>query len=740
MTMISTLLTVLVLLGAVVPDADGPGHDKCGRAALPARRPLPDTAFSTSGDATTDVLHYDLVLEVIPDTATLDGANTITVRSLVSDLATFDVRHDTFTIGAVQTGDTPVAWERVSETTITVTLDRLYQIDEQFDLLIEYEGQPVGEGFGSIVFTTTSAGDPLVYTLSEPWYAYTWWPTKDDNTDKATGDLRIIVPEVLSVASNGLLMSVEEVMEAGPPRQQHHWQTGYQTATYLFAFSASVYNLFDDTFVHDDGAMPVSFYIFPGSDTTNNREAWLKSVDMLGTFSGLYGLYPFVEEKYGICQFGFGGGMEHQTMTGQGTFSESITAHEVAHQWFGDLITCATWSDIWLNEGFATYSEALWREFGPSGSEPLLHLHMQSRRPTNVDGTVWIPPDEATSTGRIFSGNFSYRKGAWVLHQLRHVVGDATFFSMLAAYRDAHAFGSATTDDFQTIAEQVAGVDLDWFFDEWVYGRGAPEYRSATRTHVLDGRSFVELYLEQIQLPEFQVFTMPLDIVVTAGGQRQTHVVWNDGQAEHYMFETMPGVETVEVDPDDWTLHTFNGGATFVEGPPKVVLTHPAPGDVVDGDGLVIEVQFQKGVVASATDFSVTGEQAGLQGTIFALEPTGDRVTLTPALPLPPDLYSLWIADTLHDDVAGLDLDGEVDDGDDPQALPSGDGQPGGSATIRFRVRAAGDVDGDGVIGIDDLLAVINAWGPCPGCPEDIDGNGVVGSDDLLVVILGWGS
>ena len=347
--------------GAIDHDHDEPGLCKAALARLGPVAPAVGWPEAPGGrdPSDTDVLHYELDIELIPSPTWLGGTNTISVRSLINGLATFEVRlRDVFTIGFMQIGATPVTWQRLSETTVQVTLDRAYNVGEEFDLIIDYDGSPVSLGFGSIEFTS-HGGYPLIFTLSEPYYAHTWWPTKEENTDKATGALKITVPEELTVASNGLLVAVNNV---GGGRDQYHWLTGYQTATYLFSFSAGRYNEFGDTYAYAGGSMPCDFFIFPDSDTQANRDKWLMSIDMLETFEPIFGLYPFIDEKYGIYQFGFGGGMEHQTMTGQGGFGEGLTAHELAHQWWGDMITCATWQDIWLNEGFATYSEALWQQ------------------------------------------------------------------------------------------------------------------------------------------------------------------------------------------------------------------------------------------------------------------------------------------------------------------------------------------------------------------------------------------
>jgi hypothetical protein len=739
---LSATLCLLWAAGGTAGPVDNEiGICKQGRHQLGDIEMRPISAQSGVLDDT-DVLHYVLDIEIDPPTTWLGGTNTMTVRSLIDGLTTFQIRlHDNFNITSVQVDGVPATWQRLSVSTIEVDLNPAYNTDEEFDVLVVYDGQPVSMGFGSINFTM-EGGHPLVFTLSEPWFAYTWWPAKDDNNDKATGELKITVPDTLTVASNGLLLSVDDV---GGSRLRYDWLTGYQTATYLFSFSAAVYNTFSDTYVYDGGSMPVDFFIFPGSDNPSNRDAWLLTVDMLPVFSDLFGPYPFIDEKYGIYEFAFGGGMEHQTMTGQGTFSERVTAHELGHSWFGNMITCGTWQDIWLNEGFATYSEALWEEHKPGSSgEAALHAHMATRRPSNVNGSVYVPAEDADNFGRIFSGNFSYRKGAWVVHQLRHVVGDPVFFDILAAYRAAHEYNSAITEDLRLVAESVYGSDLAWFFDEWVYDIGAPAYASAWQAHEIAGTDYVELYIVQTQSRLYPTFTMPLDVVVSTSAGDVTHVVWNDADAEHFLFEVPGNALSLELDPNDWTLHTANNVTPFVQGPPKVAITAPEPGDsVMSADGMMIEITFHKDIVVDAAHFDLVGDTTGPASFAFAYEGASHTVTLTPDAALPADDYSLTVYDGIVDVSAGLALDGELSDPTDPGALPSGDGLPGGDAVVRFTAGILGDLDGDGLVNITDFLMLLARWGPCPepcppSCTADLDDNCEVNINDFLILLANW--
>jgi len=632
----------------------------------------------------TDVLHYRLDFEVVPMSGFLGGHNTMTVRCREDGVTAFRFwLNSVMSITSVRLDGASAQWRRLDGATLEVELGRSFNTDEVFELEVVYEGFPVTTGLASIVFETQGEW-PVVSTLSEPWFSYTWWPVKEDSRDKATGDILITVPDELTAVSNGVLVDVDVLPG---DRRRFHWSTGYPMSPYLFAFSASHYTTFDDTFIFGQGSMPVEFFIYPGSDTAGNRNGWLLSVDMLSTFSDIYGLYPFIDEKYAIYQFPWGGGMEHQTATGQGgqsAFSESLTAHELSHQWWGDMVTCATWSDIWLNEGFATYSEALWFEHRSGTPDPeALRNWMAFRRPTEYDESVYVY--DTSDVRRIFSSNYSYRKGGWVLHMLRGVVGTETFFATLDAYRQRFEYLAADTDDFRAVAEDVAGRDLRWFFDQWVYNGGAPAYSYGWQELEIDGQRYLEVSLEQTQ--NESPFTMPVDIETLESGESRSYTVWSDARTQNFLVPVSAAVDGVDLDPDDWILTRSVTASAFQDGPPKVVAATPGPGSVLHvGEPLEMTVTFHEDVVVDGADIRL--QQNG--GTLYELDVAYDADTFTATVtsrqPLVGGSYELIVSDGIVDAVSGLALDGEMTGPLKTVALPSGDGVPGGDAIFNLDV------------------------------------------------------
>lgn len=701
--------------------------------------PQAPTEGAADPNLDTDLLHNDLRIEIDPDAGTLGGSNTMTVRSLTDGLATFQVRlREQFDITEVAVNGVPASWRRLGTTTIEITLPTPVALDEQFDVLVAYEGTPVSLGFGSINFSTQD-GVPVVFTLSEPWFAYTWWPNKDDNRDKATADIRVTAPNWMSVASSGLLQSETDL---GDGRATTHWSTTTPMTTYLHSFAATNYNRFSDEYIHDGGVMPLEFSIYPQSDTSENRDRWLIVKPMLDVFSDLYGPYPFLDEKYGIYQFNFGGGMEHQTMSGQGGFGQSLTAHELAHQWWGNMITCATWSDIWLNEGFATYSEALWQEFRDGGTQEDLHSAMAARRPFLFDGTTYV--FDPTDPARIFSGSFTYRKGAWILHMLRKVIGDEAFFDSLLAYRQAHLFDSAITDEFCAAVESVVGDDMQWFFDQWVFGVGAPWYEHAWNSHQIGDHHFVELMVRQAQPEHYELFTMPIDIQVNDAAGSTVHVIDNDAPQEHFLIRTDGAPTAVAFDPETWILAQESGPAPFLAGPPKLIELTPAPQSEVDAN-TIFRVVFHTPVQIDASDVSLTGP-TGVLPIDLAYNADEQAALITPLTTLTAGEYILTIHDTVTGAASALALDGEIDATVADSLFISGDGEPGGDASFHYTVaptNSFADFNGDGNVDGADLAALLASWGPCADgadCPNDISGDGAVDGADLATLLANWGA
>jgi hypothetical protein len=744
--------------GGHAPAVEGVAPHGCGKARAAAayflaREQIDEDPVGSQimreAFGATDMLHYDLEIELFTSTASISGTNTMTIQSLVDGLTqfTFRLRNQYTITSATVNGSTPVSVSTTSTTTRTATLDRAYNTGETFTLTIAYNGATVSRGFGSIEFDVHN-GSSIVSSLSEPYFSYTWWPCKDgdfgepgDNADKATIDFAIIAPSTLRSVSNGVLLGVDTLSGS---RKRYRWRESYPIATYLVAFCTTNFNTWTVTYDYGAGTMPVEFNIWPENNNASNRTAWEKCLTMLATYEPIFGLYPFIAEKYGIYQFTFGGGMEHQTNTGQGGFWEYVTAHELSHQWWGDGVTCRTWHDIGLNEGFATYAEALWEERKPGSSGlPALHAAMASRRPSSVGDSVYVY--DTADFGRIFSSDFSYDKAGWVQHQLRHVVGDTVFFDILAEYRSIYEGSAATYDDFAAVASDVYGQDLTWFFDEWIYQIGAPAYSYGWQTVSINGQNYLRLYIDQTQSASYPLFKMPLDVRVNYSGGNQTYVVFNDADPEHFVIPIPAAATSIVLDEFNWVLNTAKTSTAYVNGPPKVVQAAPAPGALLDSGSAPSQatVTFSENVTCVAGDFVVTEQTSGAVPFTFGYSAANFTATLSFGGPLPAGRYMVTVNDTIRSTAASIVLDGEIADPGEAASLPSGEGLAGGDAVYTFAVGCPGDATGDGVVDNDDLQAILDAWASSTGDPNydpnaDFDSNGTIDNTDLQELLDHW--
>ncbi len=420
---------------------------------------------------------------------------------------------------------------------------------DQVTATINYQGIPeMGYIWGFDVRYHNEA--PIIYTSCEPIASRTWWPCKDRPDDKFTADLSFIVPDSMIAVSNGLLVETIPQLDG---RTLYHWRENYPITSYLVSMTATNYAVFEDTYTSQNGQeMPLTFYAYP-EDLERAQQDWSITAEAIGLMADLFGEYPFIDEKYGMAEYAWGGAMEHQTLSSMGDYffdyetpNEWVVVHELAHQWWGNWVTCGTWRDIWLNEGFATYSEALWAEH--RGGVDSLRAVMLEKKSAQFNGSIYDP-------NFVLNGTV-YRKGAWALHMLRHIIGDEQFFAGIREYGQNHAYQNAVTADFQSVMEDYYGESLDWFFEQWIYQPGRPAYSAMWEpvSATIDGyQDILVTLLQDTSGPDY--FKMPIDVrFYLPDGATFTSVLWDSLEEQQFIVHVPGTPDSLALDPMNWIL------------------------------------------------------------------------------------------------------------------------------------------------------------------------------------------
>jgi aminopeptidase N len=427
-----------------------------------------------------NVTYHKLELTVDPSVAFISGIVTthFQAKENMSEV-TFDLA-DNMTVSQVMQNGNSLSFTQNANDELIITLFQTLNTGQTGIVEITYSGNPISSGFGSFEVNTHN-GKPVLWTLSEPYGAKGWWPCKQDLIDKIESiDVYITTPQFNSTSdeyvavSNGLEVS-QTINGSNKTTHYHH---NYPIPAYLVAIAVTNYSVYSHTVPNNGNPFDIVNYVYPedlGYAQTNTPV----TVDIMNLFTNLFEEYPFASEKYGHAQFGWGGGMEHTTVSFMGSFDRNLIAHELAHQWFGNKITCGSWKDIWLNEGFATYLSGLTIE-NLDGNTAFTTWKQQRNNSitSQPGGAVYLTDTDTLSVNRIFSGRLSYNKGAMVLHMLRKKVGDANFFQGLKDYLSDtdHAYAYAKTQDFIPIMEAASGQSLTEFFSDWLYNQGYPSY------------------------------------------------------------------------------------------------------------------------------------------------------------------------------------------------------------------------------------------------------------------------
>lgn len=521
------------------------------------KKDMHKTTVADPAENNYDIKHLKLDISLANTSTSISGSATTTAVTTVNNFDKYVFELDPqITIDSLRFNGI-IATVQSSGAVRTVNLNTPLSVNTTFTTQVFYHGQPQSGtgGFftGGLNQVTLSSGTPILYTLSDPDRTDEWWPCKQSLTDKIdSADIWITVDDTLKAGSNGLLQGVTSL---GGGKSRYEWKTNYPIDYYLITVAVAPYIDYSYYMHFTDGSndsMLIQNYIYDSARvmTTPNKAALDSTGLFIDHLSKLYGKYPFYKEKYGHCLAeSLGGGMEHQTMTTLGSTSTKLIAHEMGHQWWGNNVTYSSWKDIWLSEGFATYTEQLFiEEFWGVAAAKNERTSVFNNVMQATYGSVYV--DDTTSVNRIFDGRLTYSKGASVVHMLRYLAPvDSLFFVGLRQFQQQYAFGNAVTEDLKNTFEPIYGFALDSFFNQWVYGQGYPTYS------VKYYQSGSTIYLQINQTTSYSavtpLFHMPIELKLKSANGDKTITLYNNSPSQNFIVQWNEQLTGIDVDPDN---------------------------------------------------------------------------------------------------------------------------------------------------------------------------------------------
>ena len=505
-----------------------------------------------------DVHFYKLNLSMTNTSTYLSGTGEIHAEARTSiDSVLFEL-YPSLTISDLRVNGVSANFSRVG-TAVKAPINA--NANQNFSIEIDYSGNPPTAqtnplgGSGMTAGTSPSWGNKVVWSLSEPFSAYEWFPCKQSLRDKADSSfISITVPDTCKAGSNGVLVNIEQL---GNGLKRFNWRNNRSIDYYLISVAVAKYIDYS-IYANPVGApnpILIQNFIYDNPQTFNYFQNQInETVDFMELFYDLYGPYPFEDQKYGHCMAPLGGGMEHQTMTTQGSFSKGLTSHELAHQWWGNNVTCASWSDIWINEGFASYSEYVMLE-NLYPNEKVQHMFdVHENVLSQLGGSVWF--SDTLNENRIFSGRLSYDKGSAIIHSIRYLMNnDSLFFAGLREFQNEFKDSVACGVDFRDKMQAISGIDYTPFFEQWYFGEGYPSY--SVRWNQIGQDLLIEVSHTASKPTVTPTFTNPLDLRFLRQGTNDTLIRFNiNSNAQQFYIEDFGTLSsTIYIDPANWILN-----------------------------------------------------------------------------------------------------------------------------------------------------------------------------------------